>query len=249
MTIRSKTVKPFVAGCGVRRAGSAYIVSNMQSYLEQYQYGYFLFDPPILINPTEWGVCPQGLSFVFNNGYWHVMDWIGASHYPNAADILEEAYAHGGSTLTPLKHDLQKLTPGFSRRLLIHPRGYVTNPTYLKQNRMHLERIPNCFLDEKDYRYDLHTDANQIDMCAALHWQGLITNEDERKLIDREIGDTKYRGVSLPCDVDLHYEPAIIGWLPIDEIHVIDSEDKSDVDKALEFLKDYSNLPVYVTNA
>ena len=248
MKVRTKIVKPFNAGCGVRRAGATYLVSNMQKYLETYKYSYFLFDPPVVINPAEWGVCPQGLSFVFNQGYWHVMDWIGATHYPNAADILEEAYEHGGSTLTPLKQDLQKLTPGYSRRLLIHPRGHVVDPTYLKENRLPLERIPLCFLEEEDYRRDMHIN-NPLDMCAALHWQGIISKVDTRDLVERSIGDTTYKAISLPNSVELKYEPAIIGWLPIDEIHLVDSPDKDEINEALKFLSDYTSLPTYLTNA
>lgn len=248
-TIQGKNITPFVAGCGTRRQGKAYLYSDMQRYLEQYPFSYFIFDPPIVIDPKEWGLAPISLNYVFNDGHWHVVDWVGESHYPNAADILEEAFLHNGSTLTPLEHELEKLTPGHSRRLLVHPKGYVHNANLMKQDRLKVTRVPECFLEEGDYR-KMHVDHMSSQMCAALHWQNIRDKEEKyRKIINRHIGDTAYEAATVAPEWDLQYSPAIIGWLPIDEIHLIEGPDKTAEDKAIEFLQEFSGLPIYLTNA
>jgi len=249
MKLQQKQIKPLERGCGTRKQGKAYLVSDVKKYLEQYPFSYFLFDPPIVINPADWGLTPISMSYIFNDGYWHIVDWIG-NDYPNASDILEEAFVHGGSALTPLKQDFQKLTPGYSRRLLVHPKGSVSNPEIIKENRIHLNRISHCFLQPDDYRYALHESKTDPSYCASLHWQHVIDkNIKERKQFTRKIGDTTYPAISISPYWKLDYEVAIIGWLPIDEIHLVESEDKTELDKAIDFLQEFSNLPIYLTNS
>lgn len=249
MKLKSKQLKQFKAGCGLRVKGGTYLVSDMQKYLEKYPFTYFLFDPPIVINPAEWGVAPIGVSYIFNDGYWHILDWVGESHYPNPSDILEEAFLHNGSALVPLENEMEKLTPGKSRRLLIHAKGYVTNSSIIKKQKMELENIQDCFLQEKDYRRSMHLDKNDDSMCASLHWQNVTGSKaKERGLILRNIGDTTYTAVSPDPNWQLEYLPAIIGWLPIDEIHLVEDTDQQSMNKAIDFLQKFSNLPVYLTN-
>jgi len=246
--IKQKQMVQKLAGCGLRRQGKVYMYSDMKKRLEKYPFGYFIYDPPILIeDATSWGICPQGISYIWQNGYYHAVDWIGVNNYPNAADILEEAFSSGGSGLVPLNAQLNKLTPGKSKRLLVHPNGYLMNNQEYKKNYEKLDRIPKCF---KPVGQQGHSKANVNEPCASLHWQvvegGISTGID--RSVQRTIGSVTY-SAKKPFEQKPVFSLAIIGWLPIDELHIVDSEDKTDLDKALDLLKGLtSDMPIYLTN-
>ena len=86
----------------------------------------FILDLPQTVNPAQLGLSAQGVSFIERQGIWHVVDLIGAVHYPHAADFIEEARAIGVSRKIPRTSDFGKLGPG-SSLILIHPTGRVTN--------------------------------------------------------------------------------------------------------------------------
>ena len=81
-------------------------------------------DPLVSLSPELYGVTPVGVKLIEMNGVTHVFDWVGAKHYPNAADFLEEAIRLGLSRRLSRSEDLSRLTPQ-SRLILIHPKGYV----------------------------------------------------------------------------------------------------------------------------
>lgn len=248
MQIKHKHINNHIAGCGTRRQGKVYMYSDLQKHLSKYPFGYFLYDPPILINDlTTWGICAQGISYIFKEGYYHAVDWIGENNYPNAADILEEAFNFGGSGLVPLNPQIGKLTMGKSRRLLVHPNGYLKNNKVYKENVLALEKIPQCF---RPKGFQQHIKPNINEPCASLHWQTVTggTPSSDR-YITRTIGDTVYKAVAPIPGEDPIFGIAIIGWFPIDELHVIYSDDRSDMDKALSLLKDInSSIPTYITD-
>lgn len=246
--IKQKQMVQHLAGCGLRRQGKVYMYSDMKKRLEKYPFGYFIYDPPIVVeDASSWGICPQGISYIWQNGYYHAVDWIGVNNYPNAADILEEAFSFGGSGLVPLNAQLNKLTPGKSKRLLVHPNGYLVNNQIYKKNYENIARIPKCF---KPIGQQQHSKEKVNEACASLHWQtveGGITSFGRH--VTRTIGSTVYDAMK-PLDNEKPiYKLAIIGWLPIDELHIVDSEDKSEIDKALDLLKNLtSDMPVFLTN-
>jgi hypothetical protein len=240
---------PHLAGCGVRRQGKVYMYSDMKKHLEKYPFGYFLYDPPILIeDPVNWGICPQGISYIYKDGVYHAVDWIGVNNYPNAADILEEAFRTGGSGLVPLNVQLDKLTLGKSRRLLVHPHGWLENNQAYKKEYVKIPEIPECFRPKFDQS---HKKASIDEPCASLHWQTVDGgNVYDGRHTQRTIGSTIYNGIApLGKPDEPVFKLAIIGWLPIDELHVIDSEDKSELDRALDLLKNLTtDIPTYLTN-
>ena len=248
MQLKHKHVAQHLAGCGVRRQGKTYMYSDMKKHLEKYPFGYFLYDPPILIeDPTVWGICPQGISYIFKEGYYHAVDWIGENNYPNSADILEEAFNLGGSGLVPLNPQVGKLTMGKSRRLLVHPRGYLKNNKLYKEEFLALEKIPRCF---RPKGLQQHTHPYIAEPCASLHWQtvtgGLPTIG---RYVQRTVGDTTYAAASPIEGEKPDFGIAIIGWFPIDELHLVYSDDRSDMDKALDLLKNInSSIPTYITD-
>jgi hypothetical protein len=253
-TVGYKNLIPYRRGCDIRRVGYAYLWSDMQKHLKEdpYPWEYYMFDPPILMrNPSDWGVTSQGLTWVEQNGVWHAIDWVGQMYYPNAADVMEEAFSGNGSGLLPLndKEHIAKLTPQ-SRRLLVHPRGWLYNAREFKRD---LAPIPgrSCILKSGKERTKHLSKSTDID-CASLHWQSVTDNwtaySGEKRLGQVTVGDTKYTAARPPDGIVPKWGVAIIGWLPIDEIHIVDGDDKDRVHKALSMLQQYSQLPLYLTN-
>jgi len=248
--MKKKVMVQHLAGCGLRRQGKVYMYSDMRKHLEKYPFGYFLYDPPILIEDTaEWGICPQGISYIQKDGIYHAVDWIGANNYPNASDILEEAFQTGGSGLVPLNVQLNKLTCGKSRRLLVHPRGYLNNNQIYKKEYKKLDRIPTCFRPKNSQH---HKSVLSSEPCASLHWQvveGGTPNRQDARYVSRTVGSTTYDAVSPLDNEKPDFSLAIIGWLPIDELHLVDSEDKDEITKAMDFMSMMGiSLPTYLTN-
>lgn len=248
MKLQNKQLVQKPAGCGLRRQGKVYMYSNMKKHLDKYPFGYFLYDPPILIeDPTAWGICPQGISYIFKEGVYHAVDWIGNNNYPNAADILEEAFAMNGSGLIPLTPQINKLTMGKSRRLLVHPNGYLKNNKPYKENYLALERIPACF---RPKGHQQHKQPNIKEPCASLHWQTITGGIPSLgRHVMRTVGSTTYEGIAPIENETPDYGIAIIGWLPVDELHVVHTDDNSEMDRIMKALKDIDpSIPMFLTN-
>lgn len=112
-------------GCGSRIQGDVYATLPLGpggSPVED-----FLFDPPIPVDAEALGVKPRGVKYVQGpDGVTHVLDWVGADNYPNAADFVEEVRTMGMSRKIPKNMDFGLLEPG-SRLVVLHPRGYLKN--------------------------------------------------------------------------------------------------------------------------
>jgi hypothetical protein len=252
---QNKTVVTHARGCGVSRiSGATYMVTNPE-WFKKYPLSYFLFDPPILVeNPNAWGLSAQGISYVNKNGVIHAQDWIGrgtgpeAHGYWNAADILEEAVNIGGSGLVPLSTQIGQLTPGKSRRLLFHPAGYVYNAQLMKEHLMISNLLPDCVKEKDSPEYKYHHAAND-QMCSMLHWQYVEGGSQTLgRFVTRKVGDTVYQAVMAPADIKPAFALALIGWLPIDELHIVEGDDNK-VANALKLLSTVSQLPFFTTNA
>lgn len=111
-------------GCGGSRdRGAAYMeCGGSGPGLPIYE---LIQDPVKPVDPATLGLSPVGVKLVEVNGVWHVFDWVGEKHYPNAADFIEEAVRLGVSRRISLREELKKLTPA-SRLFLVHPKAYWT---------------------------------------------------------------------------------------------------------------------------
>lgn len=259
MNIQRKTVTPVKLGCNApgtvgRKTGATYVVSNMKKWLNKYPWQYFIQDPPLEINPDDFGMSAQGLGIEkLSDGYYHVFDWIGASFYPNPADIIEEAFQQYGSTLTRIEKRLGLLTPGKSKRFLCHPSGYLDDYAdikILKDQFIELDQMgtDHCFLPKGEQR-DRHVE-DPYEMCAMLHWQHVMPMDSVDNRIGRRIiGDSQYISATPPDGKQMKGHLAIVAWLPIDEFHIVDSPDGDELNRALAVLKDISKYEVFVTNA
>lgn len=251
-TVSKKRVKPYVAGCDTRRHGKAYLTTNTKKWLDKYPLSYFLYDPPILVeDETAWGVCDQGVSYTANGGIWHAQTIVGRSNYYNTADILMEITNGWGSALAPLIGDqIKLLQPAQSRRLIFHRGGFIDNYEQYRIDYQPLAAVQECMLPEGDER-DLHIAGKE--MCASLHWQhveGGRRNPNDRYTVC-QVGEMTYDAVAPIENRPPMDKLALVAWLPIDEINIVDNDemlDKSPIEKALEFLAGHSALPVYVTD-
>lgn len=251
-----KYVPQVERGCATRRAGMTYMVTD-KKWFKQYPLEYFLFDPPVYVpEPINWGLSPQGISYVKKNDIVHAQDWIGAVYYPNAADILEEAVTLGASGLAPLTNQIGELTPGKSRRLLFHPAGWLHNAKAYKEEEVTDPGIPTCPKKKGSEERKRHNGKNDV-MCARLHWQHITGGTPlfdapippgKERAVQRKIGDTTYLGIKPLESPAPEMGLALIAWLPIDELHVVQGDDDK-VAKALELLSKISDLPFFLTNA
>ena len=113
-------------GCGDSRdAGGIYLEAGSAGGIGIPMY-VLIKDPVVAIDPSEIGLSPVGVKLVEMNGVWHVFDWVGESHYPNAADFLEEAVRLGLSRRISKQEDFSKLTAE-SRLILVHPKAFITD--------------------------------------------------------------------------------------------------------------------------
>lgn len=111
-------------GCGdSREAGGVYMeVGGIGGAIPMYE---IIKDPVEPIDPKAVGLSPVGVKLIEIDGVTHVFDWVGAKHYPNASDFIEEAVRLGISRRISKKEDLSKLTAE-SRLVLVHPKAFIT---------------------------------------------------------------------------------------------------------------------------
>jgi hypothetical protein len=217
-----------IYGCKTRVVGGLYVHSPGLRQLYGSDLGKVLGeliqDPPVEIdNYSHWGLSPQGIKVIQDSttGIYHAWDWIG-SDYPNASDIWMQAIEKDDNGRLPITKDLEKLTPFQSYRVLVHPHGTITEDVVkFKDLRVSIENIPECFLPEGEYR-EMHLDPASSQMCSALWWQMCKGKAIEDSLyVDIEVGDLTYRAKGLPKNYQPAWKLAMIGKLPISELHYV----------------------------
>lgn len=255
--VGTKHVSFKIAGCGVRKNGKVYAVTNTDRF-DQFPFGYWLYKPPVLIHDiASWGICDQGVSYYTGpDGITHIFSVAGLDGYPNASDIVEEWYDGWASTLIPNNHnpDVLKLTPGVSRLISVSAVGYFDEYQLYRKQFQKLPHVPECFLEEGTEGYERHLKGEE--MCASLHWQHVVggKNADGRQ-VTCEVGDHSYPAIAPIEDHPTTNHYALVAWRPIDELHIIDSSeepDKKDLNDALAFLTGATGqacqLPIFVTD-
>jgi hypothetical protein len=214
---------------------------------------HFMFCPAQAI-PSEFGVVPLGQRIVGEEGEQMVLDWIGESNYPNCMDFWEEVRVMGASRHITQDTAL-RLRPG-ARLFPIHPRAIIRN--WLDYPGRYMGECPKCktkhqidrvhgILDRempwfpKEYPY-ANTQQYPYTGCTG-YWQEDITggkpyeedDEDhDERMVRRILPWGVYGGLSSPSEfvgkyyLKPDYEPGIMGWLPINRIHVINGADTSE---------------------
>jgi hypothetical protein len=190
-------------------------------------------DPIKPINPGAMGITPVGVNLIEVNGVFHVFDWVGETHYPNAADFLEEAIRLGLSRRIGKHEDFSKLTTE-SKLILIHPKAIVhglpASPVAPCPTGLHA-------YDEREYIYEagkLWLAGNpkfseEATEAAYPIWAPYPSTEGERKR--RIMPAFEYAICDAPEGVT--YEPGIIMISPIERLAVVnDPFDPEGTEKA-----------------
>jgi hypothetical protein len=238
-------------GCGNRVKGGIYAEVSQSPFgapIEE-----FLLDPPVIVNPDEIGISNIGVKQI-GNVIW---DIVGAKHYPNVADVIEEGRRFGFSRRIPKTMDFSMLTEK-SRLLLLHSRAWIEN--HIEYN---LQRcIDKC--PKKQQSHHPGWDGTTSIMCAGLWWEdieggqpasvttdgdvealALMPDPDHPRLIKRNMPSFSYFGHSRPAGVTPQYVLAAFIKLPISRIVVI-NDDQGGTHKPSIERAQKAHLPVEV---
>jgi len=231
-------------GCGTARTqGGVYLESGVGTGglpLEQ-----FLLDPPQPYDTDQ----KIGISVVPDGkGTFHVIDWVGAEHYPMPSDFLEEGRLHGFSRKVSRNSEFNKLTTD-SRLMFVHPKAIITNATELAPHLPDHRLRGRCahFARSGD---DAHLNDPTIS-CTRI-WYALaeanstrMTN-DGMLLPERQVAkDTSYIVEPLPAGApEPQYRPGIIAQVPITNISVIANTDGSHKATASRITQIVNGIPV-----
>jgi len=209
-------------GCGLRKGGGAYMECGTSPFGRPVEY--FLLCPPRMVNPKEFGLTARGVQLVEYDGLWHVMDWVGAEHYPHVADFVEEVRRYGASRRLQKDLDFSKLTDG-SRMILLHPQAWIDEP-----RPFHMNRLRGHALNQKwDYcPKDLAHDPEET--CAGLWWEDVSRtahNKGER-IGKREMPSFDYWAAIPPKGQEkAKHTLAMFAMFPITRLAIIRAKDGS----------------------
>ena len=227
-----------VRGCGTRVKGGIYwecSFSEDGAPLEE-----FLMDPPIRV-PENLNIPAIGMTPVVQNGVTHLIDWIGAIHYPNVADYLEEVRAYGVSRRMPSNLPFDQLTKD-SRLLLVHGKGWIDN--------FHEYDTEDAPLDCPTGK---HISGDLVEMCIGLWWHDLINGKElepahaayfdsPARLVEVGMPSLSYVGRRRPDGVAPENSPTFIASFPCSRIAGVDGDNAEEKLKAVEV----SSLPVAI---
>jgi hypothetical protein len=250
-------------GCGDREPGGVYAESGLSPFGRPIEH--FLFDPPLpvpdgldLVNkPTLWQrVDPASgepmLDPETGNPIYDLLIHIGAEHYPEAADYIEETRRLGASRRLNPNLDLSRLSR-LSRMLLAHPRAIIaswrelTPPERCKKKLAYHDQAfyTTLYRDliEPGESLDATHDDERVGPCTFKLYEVLpkeeaievFEQEGEYPLCLRQIGSTIYEHRCSGEEVTAWEEGFILG-LPITGIALIQYADGSVNQKAKEKL-------------
>lgn len=223
-------------GCGHSRvAGGIYCVSNLSPTGKPIEF--FLQDPPLVVNPRDFGLSAVGVKLIERQGVYHIWDWVGSKFYPNVADFVEEVRRFGLSRRISNAVSFRKLTMK-SRIILLHSRAYIDNYQDYKR-KGECPKTPHVHTLECD------------EMCARLWWEDVrvpnhFSHMDQQEVV-RVMPGFQYLGLTSPKDIVPNYKLAIFGSFPIHGLEVIndpcDNKHKLSLDLAQS-----SQLPVQLVD-
>ena len=122
MTVNRAPV--LLRGCGERKRGGIYAECGLSPWGVPIEH--FLVDPPQVVDAGALGLASIGVKLIEMHGALHVFDIVGAEHYPNVADFVEEVRVMGASRRLAKTLDFAKLTAD-SKLVLLHRRAHIDN--------------------------------------------------------------------------------------------------------------------------
>ncbi len=196
---------PVTRGCGRRKSGAAYWECGMSPDGRPIEE--FLIDAPTLI-PPGLAVAPRGVSLITVGGVTHVVDWIGAAHYPNVLDFVAEVARFGLSRRLPSSLDFARLTPA-SRILLVHARARVENAS-----------VYGPFACPKN----LHAPGSNA--CIGVWWEDVeggapTPGSSAPRVVRRALPSVSYTARERPAGITARYAPGFFASFPASRLAVV----------------------------
>lgn len=241
------TAIPVERGCGTRKRGGIYGecgLSPWGSPLED-----FLMDPPVPVDPAALGISPIGVTLIDDPaaGATHVLDWVGETHYPNAADLLEEVRRFGLSRRLPRTLDFSRLDAR-SRILLVHRRALITDVSAYTQDWR--RACPKSLAEHAD-------PPHAASFCAGIWWEDVSGGASleatagplaDPRQVRRTMPSYAYVARAAPPGVTPAYAPAIFASFPLSRLVVIRDSDGATHAEALD-RAGQASLPVDLEDA
>lgn len=228
-------------GCGTRVAGGIYGELGVTTDGTGRDIEGFLLDPPRPVDHMA-NISPIGVTMIEQKGVWHIVDWIGANHYPEVFDFVEEVRRFGLSRRLPATLDFSKLTPQ-SRILCVHPKAWM-DPDSCGVIRPGVE-------SDDEHRYYC---PSQDDVLRRVHGLGgsliclgcckdsVADGEEMGSLVVRKRPSFEYNAVKIPDGLKPEYKSAIFASFPFSRLTVVKAASGAH-EKAMESAKK-SHLPV-----
>lgn len=237
-------------GCGTREQGGAYLEVPLSRNGKPVEH--FLIDPPHPLDADALGMSPIGVKLIDDlegrrtpdgKPLQHVVDWVGAQHYPNVADMVEEIRRFGLSRRIARTKDFARLGPG-SRILLAHAHAII-EPDFVRD--AYYLRGHAC-----PKRLDDHTTETIAGrMCAGLWWEDVVgissapdPTPDRSGRVIRSMPSFSYDCRCRPPRIEPRYQLGLFASFPIAQIAVIRADDGSH--EVTEHIVRQSLLPVVV---
>lgn len=253
---------PTVRGCGTRVAGGVYVVCPMGPNGRPLES--FLLDPPVPIDMDALGLAPRGVQLLDRDGATHVLDYVGAQHYPNVADFLEEVRRFGLSRRVPRTLDFSRLGSR-SRILIAHGRGWIDGdrwpyyadgpggwsvPDHYPLVGRHVR--PTSWECPKGLPAHDGISARTFDlpMCCGLFWEDIEGGAPagDSRAVERAMPSFAYTARRRPDGVTPRYRPALVASFPIAWLEIVRDRDGGEHEQTAAAVR-RSGLPVRLEDA
>ncbi len=229
----SSGARAVVRGCGTRTAGGIYAECGTSPFGQPVEF--FLIDPPVRYSVMNIEIAAVGVKLLSRGGVSHIFDWVGAEHYENVVDFIEEVRRFGLSRRLPITTEFEYLTPD-SRLVTMHERAYVHNWQDLLRR---VETIPQCPKAKHGVPWE--------QFCAGFWWydvSGAFLDNDEPHgaFALRRMPSFDYV-VRPPIDGPREYEAGAFARWPISRLVVVRDPDSDSDAQAME-KAEVADLPV-----
>lgn len=208
-------------GCGkARQKGGTY--ATLPVGQKGLPWWAFLIDPTIPV-PPEVTIPTQGVSTFEVDGITHVVDWIGAVHYPDVLAFTTELRAKGLSRRCEgLERWAEDLSPD-SMYFLVHPKGHIRRPESLADVLVDgdgLFKAPHCPTDNETHPLVLSDDTGKHCVGLLAYALGEPVETAQRERFHGYVGDLTYSGWRPPAswqDIpeDDRFAPAFFMGVPV----------------------------------
>ncbi|GEM_PF-693335 len=231
-----------IRGCGTRKKGGLYVMSELNEEGGGKPIEDFLIDPIIPALDQKPFRSPQ--FFQTKDKIWHILIWVGKQFYPTPIHFIEEAGLFGVSRRIPKHAPLYLLTPKKSKMLFIHPKAFIKNA--------------NAIFNKSQYKCPKNKTHKETETCIGMHYALYAAQNNDNVLRINEYYNVPIREKIPQQDAILQiankienkkiqYGPGIFMIVPITSIHYIPNNNESDKE-VIEKLKTYK-VPSFLSTA